>query len=218
MFLSIVLIVLAFLLGWFLARWFRKSEGTPQPPPPSPSPPPPPPPPPSPTFSIPDNFSEQALPAALSSRLMGTPADGVPAAAGSAPLSQVIWVDGGHEVLVHLDSTQVQILDGLLLVSVDLETDQTPRSALVCVFALGSTGDQAGLVATTDEFPRGNGDLAASWGKQFQQAVWSSILALANDHATERDQAPRGVFATAGTLSLSAGPRMAVSAAGKSAL
>lgn len=171
-----------------------------------------PPPPPPPVYQIPDTFNEQALPAALSVRLVGTPANGVPASTASPSPSQVIWVNGLNEVLVHLDSTQVRILDGLLLVSVDLETDQTGRTPLVCAYALGATGDQAGLVATTDEFPRGNGALAAAWGKPLQQAIWSSLLSLSSDHAAERNQAPRGIFATAGALSLSGGAGLALNA------
>jgi hypothetical protein len=137
-------------------------------------------------------------------------------AASATPPSQVIWVDGVNEVLVHLDSTQVRMLDGTLLVSVDLETDQIARTPLVCAFALGGTGDQAGLVATAEQFPQGNGGLAATWGPQLQQAVWSSILSLSNDHASERNQAPRGVFVSAGTLSLSAGAPIVVGAASTS--
>jgi hypothetical protein len=190
----LLLIALAFVLGWWLALWFRKSV----------------PPPPPPGYSIPDNFNEQNLPAALQVRLLGTPANGVPAVTASTPPSQVIWVDGVNEVLVHLDSTQVRILNGTLLVSVDLETDQIARTPLVCAFALGSTGDQAGLLATAAQFPQGNGNLAATWGPQFQQAVWSSILSLSNDHASERNLAPRGIFAAAGQLSLSAGAPIAV--------
>jgi len=194
----LILIILAFLLGWLLALRFRKPE-----------PPPPPPPP----YTIPDEFNEQTLPSALNVRLIGTPANGVPVAAGSTPPSQVIWVDGVNEVLVHLDSTQVRILNGTLLVSVDLETDQIARTPLVCTFALGSAGDQAGLVATAEQFPQGNGSLAASWGQQLQRAVWSSILSLSNDHAMERSQAPRGVFVSAGKLTLSAGNPIVVSSA-----
>lgn len=161
--------------------------------------------------TIPDQLDESAVASLLTVRLVGTPANGVPIAATSTPPTQVVWVNGSNEVLVHLDSTQVRILDGLLLVSVDLETDQIGRSSLVCAYALGTTGDQAGLVATTDEFPRGNGNLAATWGKQLQQAIWSSILSLSKDHASERNQAARGVFATAGKLSLQAGNPLTLS-------
>jgi len=172
--------------------------------------PPPLPPPPDGTYKIPDNFGEADLPAALTTRLMGTPANGVPANTAPATASSVIWVNGSNEVLVHLDSTQVRILDGMLLVSVDLETDQTGRTPLICSFALSTAADPAALLATTDEYPQGDGLLAACWGQQLQQAVWSSILSLANDHADERSLAPRGLVASAGKLSLSAGAPIAL--------
>ncbi len=138
-------------------------------------------------------------------RLAGTAANGVPTAASATPPAQVIWVDHGNEVLVHLDSTAVRILDRLVLVSVDLETDQTGRTPLICSFAVSGPGELGGLVATTDDLPRGSGVLASSWGQQLQSAVWSSLLGLSNDHAAERNLAPRALSASAGTLSLNAG-------------
>ncbi len=195
------LILLAFVLGGLLVWWWLKHHGNGQGPlPPSP-------------YKIPDTFGESELPAALNVRLMGTPANGVPAAASSNVPSSVIWVNGCNEVLVYLDSTQIRILDAMVVISVDLETDQTGRTPLVCAYALGNGSDSAGLVATTDEFPRGDGGLAACWGQQLQQALWSSILSLANDHASERGLAPRGIFATAGTLQLKAGAPIAVNVA-----
>jgi hypothetical protein len=119
--------------------------------------------------------------------------------------NKVIWIDHGNEVLVHLDSTTVKILDRMVLVSVDLETDQTGRTPLVCSFAVGGVGELGGLVATTDDVPHGLGSLASCWGKPLQTAVWSSLIGLANDHATERSLAPRGLAAMAGNLHLDAG-------------
>lgn len=171
-------------------------------------PPPPPPPPPN-GYKIPDQFNESGLTTALTTRLTGTPANGVPPAFGTTasptPATKVIWVDHGNEVLVHLDSTVVRILDRMVLVSVDLETDQTGRTPLICSFAVSGVGEFGGLVATTDALPRGSGALASCWGQQLQTAVWSSLMGLANDHATERGLTPRAISATAGTLSLNAG-------------
>jgi hypothetical protein len=158
--------------------------------------------PPPPPHQIPDQFNEPALASTLSLRLAGTPADGSLAPSGTAPPQKVVWVDGGDEVLVHLDSTQVRILDKLLLFSVDLETDQTGRTPLVVALAMGDPADPAGLVVTTDQYPRGNGLLAARWGKSLQAALWASLLGLAKDHANERGLAPRGIGVVAGQLSL----------------
>jgi hypothetical protein len=157
-----------------------------------------------PPLKIPDTLDEPALSSTLAQRLAGSPADGTTSGQDSAP--EVIWVESGDEVLVHLDSTQVRMLDGALLVSVDLETDQTGRSPLVVILALGASGDPAGLMAVTDDLPRGNGVLAARWGQVFQTAVWASLLGLASDHASERGSSPMGIAVAPGALSLRVGP------------
>jgi hypothetical protein len=192
-----VLLLLALLLGiWiglFLARMLKGRQPDPKPPEPGPS-----------CYKIPDHFNEPGLSAAVSVRLAGTPANGLPASSETPP-AKVVWVDHGNEVLVHLDSTTVKILDRMVLVSVDLETDQTGRTPLVCSFAVSGAGELGGLVATTDELPRGSGVLASTWGRQLQTAVWSSLMGLASDHAAERSLTPRALSATQGRLSLNAG-------------
>ena len=107
---------LIFVLLLALLLFRRKRHHAP--PPPCPPPPPPIPCPPS-DYKVPDDFGEADLPAALAVRLMGTPANGVPTSAPATAQAAVIWVNGSNEVLVHLDSTQVRILEGMLLVSVD---------------------------------------------------------------------------------------------------
>jgi len=160
-------------------------------------------PPPCPPPKIPDHLDESALTSEISIRLAGTPADGT-AAPADAP-QKVIWVEHGDEVLVHLDSMRIRIIDRAVIVSVDLETDQTGRTPLVVSFAVGRADDPAGLIAVTDEFPRGNGLLASRWGRPLQAAAWASLLGIANDHATERASAPMGISAERGRLSLKAG-------------
>lgn len=204
-FLALLLFLLALLLGiaigLLLAWLWRRKHPQPRPPVPPPSPCPPP-------YTIPDQLGETDLTAQIGVRLMGTTANGVPlpaTPAGTPPATKVIWVDHGNEVLVHLDSTAVRILDRMVLVSVDLETDQTGRTPLVCSFAVSGAGELGGLVATTDELPSGLGSLASAWGQHLQSAVWSSLMGLANDHAAERSLTPRALSAVAGKLSLQAG-------------
>jgi hypothetical protein len=159
------------------------------------------------TYTIPDLISGSDLATYLRVRLAGTPADGSTAPAGSTPPTAVIWVDAGDEILVHLSSIATQIVDTNVLVSIDCETDQTGRTPLVVVFALGANASGA-LVAATDEFPRGNGLLAARWGIPVQQAAWNAMLALAADHATERGTSPLGLTIQSGKLRLQAGPSL----------
>jgi hypothetical protein len=201
--LIIVLLILILLaLVWLLARLPLPfaPPGLPGPPGPPGAP------------SIPDRFDEPALAAELSLRVAGFPADGsLLTVAQGVPA--VIWADAGDEVLVHLDSLKTRMLDGMLLVSVDLETDQTGRSSLVVPFALThDPNDLAGLIATTEEYPRGLGALAARWGRTLQAALWAGLLSIAQDHATQRSSAPRTIVINRGTLHLEAGPPLKAAA------
>lgn len=153
---------------------------------------------------VPDSLDPKSLAGVLAFRIAGSPADG--SNIQSAFSTPVIWVDRGDEVLVHLESLRAHISDRLLLVSVDFETDQTGRTPLVAVFAVGAPDDPAALVAVTDEFPRGNGVLVARWGYVFRDAVWAALLSLAADHARERLASPIGISASKGTLLLHSGP------------
>lgn len=162
-----------------------------------------------PRFRHPDRFNEPALATEIGVRLAGSPADGSEAAEG-APPNKVIWVDAGDEVLVHLDSTRVKFAGQTLLVSVDLETDQTGRAPVIVAFALGSPSDKAGLVATTDEVPHGHPLLVSRWGPAVRASVWNSLLGMAEDHATERRLAATGITAQAGRLVIGVGEPLRV--------
>lgn len=158
-----------------------------------------------PPLKIPDSFTEAALASELSQRLAGSPAAGSAALTTRQIPGQVIWVDAGSEVLVHLNSTQTHIGDGLLLVSVDFECDQTGRTPLVAAFAMNRDLDAAGLFSATDELPRGNGLLAARWGRIYQDAVWAALTGLVSDHAAERKLSALALICTKGTLTLRSG-------------
>jgi hypothetical protein len=115
-------------------------------------------------------------------------------------------------VVVHLDSVQVRLVTGSLLVSVDLETDQTGRATLVTAFALGAATDPAGLTAVTDDLPKGLGALSARWGKTLQAAIWASLLGLAQDAAAQQGGAPIGLAVTQGSLTVIAGTPLSAQA------
>ncbi len=197
MLLFLVLLAIVFLLGlWIGFSYFRKHP-VPPPPPPAPDPNCPP-------VQIENKYTPAQLAPALAVQLIGTPADGSQPLA-TPPSGPVVWVDKGDEVLVHLESTQVRLQNGCLLVSVDLETDQTGRQPLVMAFSVSDGGDGAGLIATTDDLPHGNGLLAARWGHVLQSAMWASILNMSKQHAFERQQAPNGISIAGDTLNFHAG-------------
>jgi hypothetical protein len=199
----IVAVLLGILIGLLLAWWLFLGRKEP-PAPPLPSPPPG-------SFKIPDQYTPAALSSAFQARLAGMPANGAAPVSAATP-AKVVWVDAGDEVVAHLDSVQVKILDRLVLISIDLESDQTGRTPLIVSFALGNAGDPAGLVAVTDEFPHGDGRLVSRWGEAVQAALWSTLLGIAQDHATERGKAPAGISSAPGTLTLHADKPIGVTA------
>jgi hypothetical protein len=155
------------------------------------------------TFAVSNPVSEAALAAELASRLAGTSGDASQLV--NVNPTTVIWIEHGDEVLVHLDSVQVRLLTGSLLVSVDLETDQTGRSTLVAAFAFGGASDPAGLTAVTDDLPKGLGTLTARWGKTLQAAIWASLLGFVQDAAAQQGGAPIGIAVSQGSLTVIAG-------------
>lgn len=159
----------------------------------------------------PSVLSEAELTTELRRRLAGLPA-GDALDPGVGTVDQVVWVADGDEVLVHLESLHVRLLDRIVLVSVDLEADETGRQTLVVPLALApaSGAGAGGLVAVTEEAPRGDPALVARWGRTLQEAVWASLLALAGDHAAARGHTPSAISAAPGQLLLhSAAPALA---------
>jgi hypothetical protein len=161
----------------------------------------------APPGAIPDQIQGPALAGFLTARMAGTPSDGSEFQ-GSPPAS-VVWVDAGDEVLVHLDSIKTQVTGQSVVVSIDLETEQTGRTPVIVVFALGAD-DQVGLIAATDEYPRGDGALVARWGAAVQAAAWSALLSLASDHAKQSKLTPRGLAVVDGQLRPIAGQALKV--------
>jgi hypothetical protein len=164
---------------------------------------------------FPERFSEAQLATELGLRITGASADGSALQSPTGgPLPRVVWVDAGSEVLVHLDSIKVSIGDRIILVSIDLESDQTGRTPLVSAFAVASPQDPAGMLMATDEYPRGNGILASRWGEAFTQAAWAALLDLLSDVAAERKLSPVGIVAVPGAAMFLAGnPILATGAA-----
>jgi hypothetical protein len=162
------------------------------------------------SFAVSNPANEAQLATELATRMVGTSADASQLVNVSP--TTIIWVERGDEVVVHLDSIQVRLLAGSLLVSVDMETDQTGRATLVAAFALGGPGDPAGLTAVTDDLPKGLGSLTARWGKVLQAAIWASLLGFAEDAAAQQGGAPIGLVVSQGSLTVIAGTPLSAQA------
>jgi hypothetical protein len=155
--------------------------------------------PPPPERKVPSAIAPAQLDRLLGARIAGTPADG--SAPSDASPDKVIWVDYGDEVLVHLDSLRTAVVGDSVLVSLDLETDETGRAAVVVPFAVGS-GPDGGFTFVTEELPRGPEILVRRWGAAVQEAADAALLDLAGEHASERSGRPGALYVKDGQLRL----------------
>ncbi len=159
-------------------------------------------------YAIPDVLGESAVRAIIQRALAGNP--NPTADANSSQI--VVWDDFGDQVLVHLDSVQLRLVRTFAFVSVDFECDQAGRAPLIVTFAMGGVRDAAGLVATTDDAPRGHPLLASRWGRIYQETVWAALIGTARQHASERGKVPRSIHVLDGHLRLGAAAPLALGA------
>src|SRR3954453_14230662 len=65
----------------------------------------------------------------------------------NAATPAVVWQDKSDRVLIHADSLNARFVDGWLVASLDLQSDQTGRQALQFVYFIGSAAEGPGLNA-----------------------------------------------------------------------
>jgi hypothetical protein len=96
--------------------------------------------------------------------------NGAPA---SAPA--VVWTEDDAEVVVHVAGLDLRLTDGWLLVDVPLETRETGKISVRCVYFLGRDGRGDGLTASCTADPRAPQALVARWGDALLTAIWSGV-------------------------------------------
>jgi hypothetical protein len=99
-----------------------------------------------------------------------------PAHLGSA---EVIWSDGGAQILLHVGKLQAIPQGNVLVVAVDTESAEFGVAPLVVRFVFGSEQDPGFLVAATDETALGHQQVAARWGELFRDVIWAAFARLA---------------------------------------
>src|SRR5262245_28380464 len=112
------------------------------------------------------SVSGDDLQARLRYRLLNGAAAGSPA---------VVWTDADAEVVVHVASLAVRLTEGWLLVDVPLETLETGRVDVRCVYFLGRESRGDGLAASCTVDPRAPAILVGRWGDALLTAIWSAV-------------------------------------------
>jgi hypothetical protein len=102
----------------------------------------------------------------------------------------VLWQSAAGELLVRPAQLRLQLRDGLMAVSLPVFCDQTGAAQVHITLAVGSPQRAAGLLATTEERPRGPAAVVDVWGDALLGLTWQAVLTLLEGLAAEsgRDQ------------------------------
>ena len=98
---------------------------------------------------------------------------GAPGTPGS-----VIWQLHGHELEVYASQVQVKLDDGLIAVSIPVSCDQVQSAMVQVPFAIGSKAAPAGMIAATEETPRGPETIVKVWGEALVAFAWQTLLTV----------------------------------------
>jgi hypothetical protein len=111
------------------------------------------------------------------------------AAAGTvAGASSVLWDDGENQLLVHAAETRALLDEGIVLVRIPVECDQTKKVMVQVAFAVGDAKRPAGLLATTESRPRGPAAVIDVWGDALIAFAWQSVLRMVTVLSAESGQ------------------------------
>ena len=91
---------------------------------------------------------------------------------------EVIWSDGGSQILLHVGKLQVRTAGTAVLVAVDTESAEFGVAPLIVRFVFGNDGGPASLVAATDLAAFGQPQVAARWGDLFRDVIWAAFARL----------------------------------------
>jgi hypothetical protein len=91
---------------------------------------------------------------------------------------EVVWTDGGAQIVLHVGKLQVRAINNAILVAVDTESAEFGVAPLMTRFVFGADKGPASLVAATDANALGHPQVAARWGDLFRDVIWAAFARL----------------------------------------
>jgi hypothetical protein len=112
------------------------------------------------------------------------------AAAGIDPIrvdrpGPVLWKEGDRELLVDTVKVVARFGKGVIVVSIPVSCDQTRQAFVHVSFVVGDPREPAGLVAVTEERPRGPAVVVDAWGESLVAFAWHVVLEVVTNVAGE---------------------------------
>lgn len=102
---------------------------------------------------------------------------------------EVIWDDGGSQILLHVGKLQVHLMDATVVVAVDAESTEFGLAPLMVRFVFGQEDGPTSLVAATDARAFGDPRVAARWGDLFRDVIWAALARMVDVSSAGRTPA-----------------------------
>ena len=105
---------------------------------------------------------------------------------------EVVWVDGDRELAISIADLQMNVTDGLIQILIPVRCDQTGKTTVKVVFAVGSQKQPSGLYASTYRRPIGPAVIVDAWGDALVAFAWQCVLGLTTGIAGATGKDNRG--------------------------
>ena len=100
-------------------------------------------------------------------------------AAGAAEgADTVVWTAGGSELLVIVAKVFVRLGRGFVVVTIPVSCDQVQGAQIEVGFAVGDESRPAGLLAVTEDRPRGPAAVVDIWGDALTAYAWQVVCTV----------------------------------------
>lgn len=125
--------------------------------------------------------------------------------------TEVLWRDGGNELLLYLDKVRVEFGEQLLVAVLPVYTDQSGESEVLVPFVTRPADDAFGLMAATECVPRGPHEVVDAFGDALVALAWAAVVKTidawsdaAESAAKQQGLRPTGLAVTKGKLRITA--------------
>jgi hypothetical protein len=139
--------------------------------------------------------------AALQTSIIAALGSRYAAPGGTAP-QQVVWYDHDGEVLFTIGDTVVNLMNGLVLVALTLQTDQTGPGQVTVPLGVGTPSQPVGMTVATELRPRSPIPLLVDrWGDAATAAAWGALIDVAKTMAEQAGADSNGAAYVPGAMS-----------------
>ena len=114
--------------------------------------------------------------------------DGEPTAPG------VVWADGDRELFVVVTKVGVALAPGAIAVTIPVSCAEIGDADVHVTFAVGRPARPLGMVATTEERPRGPREVVDVWGAALIAFAWQVVVDVAAGTAAHAGEDTDGAF------------------------